>query len=75
MRELVEKLLAEMRPAFERHKGDIELVDVDSTTGVVSVRLRGACQHCALSDWTLKGAVESTLLAEVPGVTAVVAVE
>lgn len=74
MKEKIEQLLNEMRPAFERHRGNIELVDVNVETGVVSVRLQGACKHCPLSEMTLKGAVESTLMSEVPGVTEVIAV-
>ncbi len=74
MKDEVEKWLTYMRPAFQRHKGDITLVDVDETTGVVRVRLEGQCKGCALSDMTLKAGVEATLLEEVPGVTEVVAV-
>lgn len=75
MREQVEIWLERMRPAFLRHRGNIELVDVDEATGVVKVRLQGACKGCAMSTLTLKAGVEATLLEEVPGVTEVVAVD
>ncbi|MEK7105194.1 MAG: NifU family protein [Patescibacteria group bacterium] len=74
MREQVEKWLEYMRPAFVRHRGDIQLVDVDEATGIVRVKLEGACKDCAMSTITLKAGVEATLLEEVPGVTEVVAV-
>lgn len=64
-----------MRPAFERHRGNITLVDVDEATGIVRVRLEGACKGCAMSTLTLKAGVEATLLQEVAGVTEVVALE
>lgn len=75
MREKVESLMAMMRPAFARHGGNIALVDVDEATGIVRVRLEGACKGCAMSTLTLKAGVEATLLSEVPGVREVVAVE
>ena len=75
MKEQVEKWLEYMRPAFQRHKGDITLVDVDEKTGIVRVRLEGTCKGCALSDMTLKAGVEATLIDEVPGVTEVIAIE
>lgn len=74
MKEEVQKWLELMRPAFLRHKGDIQLVDVDEQTGVVRVRLEGACHGCEMSTFTLKAGVEATLVEEVPGVTEVVAI-
>lgn len=74
MREEVEKWLAYMRPAFVRHRGDITLVDVDEASGVVRVKLEGACKGCEMSTITMKAGVEATLIAEVPGVKEVIAV-
>ncbi len=64
-----------MRPAFQRDGGDIELVDIDESTGLVSVRMSGACKGCPMSEITLKAGVEATLIENVPGVTEVIAVE
>ncbi|MEK9130969.1 MAG: NifU family protein [Patescibacteria group bacterium] len=74
MKEQVEKWLAYMRPAFQRHKGDIALVDVDEASGIVRVRLEGACKGCEMSMITMKAGVEATLVAEVPGVKEVIAI-
>ncbi len=75
MQEMIEKLLNDMRGAFLRHKGDIEFVSVNEETGVVAVRMKGACKGCPMSGLTLKAGVEATLMSEVPGVTEVIAVE
>ena len=71
MREQVEKALDEIRPALQADGGDIELVDVNEETGVVEVKLVGACAGCPMSQMTLQMGVERTLKAKVPGVTKV----
>ncbi|MBE0431421.1 MAG: NifU family protein [Dehalococcoidia bacterium] len=72
MREKVEAVLAEVRPALLADGGDVELVDVQD--GVVSVRLTGACAGCPMSSMTLKSGIERVLKEHVPEVKDVVAV-
>lgn len=43
MREKVQEALDKVRPFLQRDGGDVELVDVDEATGIVKVRLKGAC--------------------------------
>ncbi|MHB0913660.1 MAG: NifU family protein [Armatimonadota bacterium] len=71
MRERVEEALQEIRPALQADGGDIELVEVDEQTGVVRVKLVGACAGCPMSQMTLQMGVERTLKARVPEVTKV----
>jgi Fe-S cluster biogenesis protein NfuA len=74
MREKIEKVIDEsIRPGLQMDGGDIELVDVNSE-GVVSVRLKGACGGCPMSQMTLTMGVERKLKEEIPEVKAVVAV-
>ena len=49
----------EIRPGLRQDGGDIELIDVDGDTVLVS--LRGACSSCAKSEMTLKDYVEKKL--------------
>jgi Fe-S cluster biogenesis protein NfuA len=42
MREQIEAALEQIRPVLQRDGGDVELVDVNDT-GLVRVRLKGAC--------------------------------
>ena len=62
-----------IRPAVRLDGGDIELLSVKG--GVVTIRLFGACEGCAMSPVTLRAGVERILKEEVPAVTEVVAVE
>ena len=73
MKEKVEEALKHVRPMLQRDGGDIELVSVDET-GVVKVRLKGACGSCPMSTMTLKMGVEKYLKEHVPEVKEVVAV-
>jgi len=71
MKEQVEEVLKEIRPNLQADGGDIELVGVDEKTGVVSVKLVGACAGCPMSQMTLQMGVERILKEKVPGVTKV----
>ncbi len=70
MKELVEKILGEIRPSLVADGGNVELVDV-SEDGIVKVRLTGACGTCPMSTLTLKMAIEKTLKDKIPQVKAV----
>ncbi len=74
MKTKVQGVIETIRPALQADGGDIQLVNVDEETGVVSVRLQGACQGCPGAQMTLKLGVERRLQKEVPAVTEVVAV-
>ncbi|OYT27270.1 MAG: hypothetical protein B6U97_02070 [Candidatus Altiarchaeales archaeon ex4484_96] len=53
--------LQKIREALKADGGDIELVEVDQDTGIVKVRLTGACAGCPFSQMTLKNFVEAHL--------------
>jgi len=73
MKERVQEVLNQVRPALQADGGDVELVDV-SADGVVSVRLTGACGSCPMSTMTLKMGIERTLVENIPEVKEVVQV-
>ncbi|MCD4824994.1 MAG: NifU family protein [Phycisphaerae bacterium] len=75
MEDKIRPLIEEIRPMLQADGGDIELVSVDEETGVVSVRLQGACKGCPGAQMTLKMGVERHLKEKVPEVTEVVAVD
>ena len=58
MRTQVEKVINAIRPAIQADEGDIELIEVDETSGVVTVELFGACVTCPVSTQTLKAGIE-----------------
>ncbi|MGQ9561653.1 MAG: NifU family protein [Candidatus Oleimicrobiaceae bacterium] len=72
MQEKVKEVLDRIRPALQRDGGDVELVEVKD--GIVSVRLKGACGGCPMSQMTLKMGIEREIKRVVPEVKQVVAV-
>lgn len=68
----VTTVIDEIRPVLHLDGGDLELCDADAATGVVTVRLVGACAGCANAGATLRAGVERILRDRVPGLTAVV---
>ena len=73
LREGVEATIEAIRPALQMDGGDITLLDVDESTGVVQIELIGACVGCPASTMTLKAGIERILKDRVSGVTDVVA--
>ena len=71
MREKVEEVLNQIRPALLADGGDVELVDVSE--GVVTLRLTGACGGCPMATVTLKQGIEQVLKGKMPEVKEVVA--
>jgi len=70
----IEELLDSIRPAIRSDGGDIELVEFDEDTGLVQLRMVGACYACPMSMMTLKAGIEQRLRMQVPEVRAVEAV-
>jgi Fe-S cluster biogenesis protein NfuA len=56
--------LEEVRPAIRMDGGDIELIGYQA--GVVTVKLKGACRSCPMSEMTLQLGVERLLRQLVP---------
>ncbi|MEW6262859.1 MAG: NifU family protein [Thermodesulfobacteriota bacterium] len=67
MKEKVEAALNKIRPQLKADGGGVDLVDVDES-GVVRVKLTGACGGCPMSTMTLKMGIERVLKTEVPEV-------
>jgi len=74
MKDKVKKILDEIRPALQADGGDVELVDVDEKTGVVKVKLVGACHHCPMAAMTLEQGIARVLKAKIKEVKEVEAV-
>ena len=74
MKDKVIKELDKIRPMLQADGGDVELVDIDSATGIVKLRLNGACSGCPMSQYTLKVGIEAHLKKEIPEVKKVIAV-
>ncbi|PSS04978.1 NifU-like protein [Actinidia chinensis var. chinensis] len=66
-----ELLETRIRPAVQDDGGDIEYRGFDPDTGVVKLRMQGACSGCPSSSVTLKSGIENMLMHYVPEVKAV----
>ena len=75
MKQRVQDVVDKIRPLLQADGGDIELVDVQEQTGVVKVRLQGACRGCPSAAMTLKMGVERHLKEHVPEVRELVNVQ
>ena len=63
MQNVMRVLDEDIRPRLAQDGGDIELVDMEGTKGVVA--MRGACSSCRASQLTIKDLVEKTLREQV----------
>jgi Fe-S cluster biogenesis protein NfuA len=69
MQAKVQEAIDKIRPMLQRDGGDVELVDVRD--GIVTVRLKGACAGCPMSQMTLRNGIEKFLKKEIPEIVAV----
>jgi Fe-S cluster biogenesis protein NfuA len=69
--EIKSLLDSRIRPAVAQDGGDILFDAFDEATGVLSLRMRGACAGCPSSSATLKQGVEQMMRHYVPEVTRV----
>lgn len=60
-----------IRPAVAQDGGDILFDHFDEATGVLRLRMRGACSGCPSSSATLKAGVEQMMRHYIPEVTSV----
>ena len=72
MKEKVQKVIDQIRPALQNDGGDIELVEIIGDE--VHVRFTGACAGCPMSSMTLTNFVEAKIKEFVPEVKKVISV-
>ncbi|BBN12927.1 NFU1 iron-sulfur cluster scaffold homolog, mitochondrial [Marchantia polymorpha subsp. ruderalis] len=66
-----ELLETRVRPAVQDDGGDIEFHGFDEETGIVKLKMQGACSGCPSSAVTLKNGIENMLMHYVPEVKGV----
>lgn len=66
LEERVNAALDKVRPGIQADGGEVWLIKVES--GTAFVQMLGACGGCPASTMTLKGAIETVVLADVPEV-------
>ncbi|MQL73029.1 hypothetical protein Taro_005365 [Colocasia esculenta] len=66
-----ELLETRIRPSVQDDGGDIEYRGYDPETGIVKLRMQGACSGCPSSSVTLKSGIENMLMHYIPEVRGV----
>lgn len=74
LRGRIEQALESIRPALHSDGGDVEYVGFNEETGVLELRLVGACGACPISWVTVKQGIERRVRASVSEVVEVRAV-
>jgi len=74
MEDKINSFLDSLRPALHSDGGDVELVDYDEKTNILSLRFTGACSHCSISDVTLTRYIQEEVIQAFPEIKEVVAV-
>jgi Fe-S cluster biogenesis protein NfuA len=74
VKDKVAAVLETIRPSLQADGGDVELVDVIESEGIVKVRLQGACHGCPHAQMTLQMGIERLVKQQVPEVKRVMAV-
>ena len=67
--EQIKYTLDKIRPFIQRDGGDVEFLTYES--GVVYIKMLGACANCVAQDETVSSGIEMILVDEVPGVVSV----
>jgi Fe-S cluster biogenesis protein NfuA len=58
--------IEQLRPYLQKDGGDVEFVDYDIESGILKVRLMGACRGCPYSQMTLAQGIKRTLKQNFP---------
>jgi len=74
LRTEIDTVLESIRPAIQADGGDVEFVNFNKESGVVQLRLLGACESCPISMRTLKEGIEKRMRQRIAAVTEVQAV-
>ncbi len=64
--ERIKECLISLEPYLKEDGGGVEFVRYENDTGVLEVRLTGACSNCPLSYMTLRAGIERYLINAIP---------
>lgn len=70
----IKKVLEEIRPHLKMDGGDVNFVAYDEKTGILKVKLQGACVGCPMSQMTLQNGIGRIVKEKIPEIKEVVSV-
>jgi len=71
LKDQIAAALQKVRPMLQADGGDVDFIDFNEETGVVTVALKGACGSCPMATVTLKQGIEKYLKEAFPQITSV----
>ncbi len=71
----INEVIDSIRFYISQDGGDLEFVSFDSKTGIVTIKILGACVGCAMIDVTYTSGVQEILVSEIKEVTGVKIIE
>lgn len=74
MEEKIKNVLERVRPHLQMDGGDVDFVSFDAGSGVLKLKLQGACAGCHMSHVTLNEGIAKLVMEEIPEVKNVEAV-
>jgi Fe-S cluster biogenesis protein NfuA len=74
VKQQINSALDEIRPHLQMDGGDVDFVEFDEVTGVLKVKLQGACHGCPMAQITLQEGIGRVVKEKVPAVKEVLAV-
>jgi len=70
----IKKILDEVRPHLQMDGGDVDFVSFDENSGLLELKLKGACSGCPMSQFTLQEGIGRVVKERIKDVKEVVAV-
>lgn len=74
MKEKILEQLEIIRPQLQMDGGDVEFVSFDEASGLLKVKLKGACSGCPMSQITLQQGIGQMIKEKVPAVKEVISI-
>ena len=71
----INEVIDSIRFYISQDGGDLEFVAFDAKTGIVTIRILGACVGCSMIDLTYTSGVQEILVSEIKEVTGVKIIE
>lgn len=69
----IKSILEEVRPHLQMDGGDVEFMEFNEKSGILKLKLQGACVGCPMSQTTLQEGIGRVIKEKVPDVKEVVA--
>ncbi|MFA5020652.1 MAG: NifU family protein [Patescibacteria group bacterium] len=72
--ERIKEQLEKIRPQLQLDGGDVEFVAFEESTGILKLKLQGACVGCPMSQMTLQQGIGQLIKENIPEVKEIAAV-